>query len=163
MCLAGCAIPAPVPMELGTPVQLDCHINIATSQIQLRNASGLSTAPQLHLHATLTSVSQQAVLLEHGCSSACRTSCSPVVLAWLALVLGCSQPAAGPALGCSIRCCGDISLKSDHGSGWVAHPAIADNALQLGPATSDVGSSRPDGMTRVVAGVEAYVATKRVR
>lgn len=47
------------------------------------------------------------------------------------------------------------------GSGYVAHPAVTDNCMQLGPMTGALeaaGSSAAGGTTRVVAGLAAFLA-----
>ena len=40
--------------------------------------------------------------------------------------------------------------------------SVRDNALQLGPATGDVGKEDDADVTRVVAGMAAYVAAEQV-
>lgn len=62
----------------------------------------------------------------------------------------------------TIHCSARVSLKLENrASGWAAHPAVTDNALQLGPATSDVGKEDNADVTRVVAGLAAYVVTNQ--
>ena len=52
----------------------------------------------------------------------------------------------------------------DRGSGWVAHPAITDNCIQMGPMTGVVEAltappgSKIDTATRVVGGLGAFCA-----
>ena len=52
----------------------------------------------------------------------------------------------------------------DRGSGWVAHPAITDNCIQMGPMTGVVEAltappgSKVDSATRVVGGLGAFHA-----
>jgi len=66
-----------------------------------------------------------------------------------------------PARG--VRCTAAICLgQQGSSSGWLAHPAVADNALQLGPATGDVGREDSADVTRVVAGIASYAATEQV-
>jgi hypothetical protein len=82
----------------------------------------------------------------------------------LAALLGVSEAAAaaGAASGRGIRCSAEVTLEQQgRGSGWVAHPAVTDNALQLGPATGDVGKEDVADVTRVVAGMAAYVAAEQ--
>lgn len=49
------------------------------------------------------------------------------------------------------------------GSGFISHPAVIDNSMQMGPAIGAIfGSKEPaeKAVTRVVAGLEAYHAFK---
>ena len=52
----------------------------------------------------------------------------------------------------------------DRGSGWIAHPAVTDNAIQMGPMTGVVEAltappgTKVDSATRVVGGLAAFRA-----
>ena len=52
----------------------------------------------------------------------------------------------------------------DRGAGWIAHPAVTDNAIQMGPMTGVVEAltappgTKVDSATRVVGGLAAYRA-----
>ena len=51
--------------------------------------------------------------------------------------------------------------RQQKGSGYVAHPAVTDNCMQLGPMTGALeaaDSSAAAGTTRVVAGLAAFLA-----
>ena len=198
LCLTGCAIPAPVVMTLGAPVQLDCQVSAATGEVQLRSTSKLSKAAQTHFRATMGSVprealeladgadsdaqppsssaadggagadesSKQAAVVEEAEEAGAMAPCTPPPLQRtrarrLARLLGVS-PAADAAPRRGVRCTAEVTLElQGRGSGWVAHPAVTDNALQLGPATGDVGKEDDADVTRVVAGMAAYVAAEQ--
>lgn len=52
--------------------------------------------------------------------------------------------------------------RQQKGSGYVAHPAVTDNCMQLGPMTGALeaagSSAAAGGTTRVVAGLAAFLA-----
>ena len=63
-------------------------------------------------------------------------------------------------IACNVcRCTGEVSLDTIFkGSGYVAHPAITDNCMQLGPITALDDSPGVDEVTRVVTGLSAFHA-----
>ena len=63
------------------------------------------------------------------------------------------------------RCTAEVSLeRQQKGSGYIAHPAVTDNCMQLGPMTGALeaaaSSAAPKNTTRVVAGVAAFLARR---
>lgn len=57
------------------------------------------------------------------------------------------------------RCTGEVSLDTTvKGSGYIAHPAIIDNCMQLGPITAIDDAQGVNEVTRVVAGLSAFHA-----
>lgn len=57
------------------------------------------------------------------------------------------------------RCTAEVSLEAQlKGSGYIGHPAVTDNCMQLGPITASQGTSNHEGVTRVVAGLSAFHA-----
>ena len=55
------------------------------------------------------------------------------------------------------RCTGEVSLDTTvKGSGYIAHPAIIDNCMQLGPITAINDAQGIDEVTRIVAGLSAF-------
>ncbi|PSC67708.1 non-ribosomal peptide [Micractinium conductrix] len=74
-------------------------------------------------------------------------------------LVGCAIPAPLH----DVRCSGMVSLKQHvRGSGWLAHPAVVDAALQLGPATGDVFKEDNAEVTRVVAGMAVCLAINQI-
>ncbi len=78
----------------------------------------------------------------------------PVVVA----ALQASEPAM-------YRCTAEVSLeRQQKGSGYIAHPAVTDNCMQLGPMTGALeaatSSATPNNTTRVVAGLAAFLARR---
>lgn len=195
VCLTACSIPAPVVMTLAAPVQLDCHVDAASGEVQLRSSSKLSKAATLHFRATACSLARtpldqaggEGSPRPSGASSDSDSAASnhskdavaaveadamapctpppvqPTASRRLAMQLGMAEPASAGAQQRGIRCSAEVSLEQQgRGSGWVAQPAVTDNALQLGPATGDVGKEDDADVTRVVAGMAAYVAVEQV-
>ena len=57
------------------------------------------------------------------------------------------------------RCTGEVSLDTTvKGSGYIAHPAVTDNCMQLGPITAIDDTQGVDEITRIVAGLSAFHA-----
>ncbi len=55
------------------------------------------------------------------------------------------------------RCTAQVTLEAQlKGSGYLGHPAVTDNCMQLGPGTAALGSSQAHQATRVVAGLGAF-------
>ena len=55
------------------------------------------------------------------------------------------------------RCTAEVILEAQlKGSGYIAHPAVTDNCMQLGPGTAALDSSNAKHTTRIVAGLSAY-------
>ena len=65
------------------------------------------------------------------------------------------------------RCTAEVSLeRQQKGSGYIAHPAVTDNCMQLGPMTGALeaaGSSDTKSTTRIVVGLAAFLARHVVR
>jgi hypothetical protein len=141
LCLTGAAIPAPVVLAPGSALVLECHVTAGTGELQLRSTSRTSPAAQLHFRAWAGSL-----------PAAGSENVGAAPPGWPALRV--ARPAARRA---GVRCTASLTLGPQHsGAGWVGHPAVVDNALQLGPATGDVGREEDAEVTRVVAGIAAY-------
>lgn len=60
------------------------------------------------------------------------------------------------------RCIAMVCLEQQQkGAGYIAHPAVTDNSMQLGPMTGALeggAAAAKSGTTRVVAGLAAYHA-----
>ncbi len=66
---------------------------------------------------------------------------------------------ASPSAICTVlhRCTAEVSLEAQlKGSGYIGHPAVTDNCMQLGPGTAALSSSQAQQTTRVVAGLGAF-------
>lgn len=63
-----------------------------------------------------------------------------------------------------LACAACIDLeKKKRGSGFITHPAVVDNAMQMGPAIGALASMSEDkskALTRVVAGLSGYHGSK---
>ena len=71
-------------------------------------------------------------------------------------VLAALQQHAEPLM---YRCTAEVSLEQQQrGSGYIAHPAVTDNCMQLGPMTAALEASATSSTTRVVAGLAAFLA-----
>lgn len=137
-------------LTLSAVVQLDCQVSAASGEVQLRSTSPRGAALKLHFRASVSCIRQQAATVD-----------SPSSL-WPAVRLHVGEApdwARTPGVRCTAAICLD---QPGLGSGWLAHPAVADNALQLGPATGDVGREDSADVTRVVAGIAAAAATEQV-
>lgn len=137
-------------LNLAAAVQLDCQVSTASGEVQLRSTGPLGAALKLHFRASVSCIRQQAAQSDRPSSL------------WPAVRLHVGR-ATGWAHVPGVRCTAAIFLDQlGCGSGWLAHPAVADNALQLGPATGDVGREDSADVTRVVAGIAAYAAPGQV-
>lgn len=89
------------------------------------------------------------------------TEASPTAGRSAAAISGSQIPAAQRSYA-PYRCLAVVSLEEQSkGSGYVAHPAVTDNCMQLGPITGAleaVQSGIDKGKTRVVAGLAAFCA-----
>lgn len=189
LCLTGCAIPAPVVLNMDAPFQLHCSVNALNGEVQLHSSSKRRTSPQLHFRAVVRSIhvlenhlntsmvsSETAQPMKTSIDLSTRvteedTSLEPGTPPPLqpskAHRLGYMLRMTSPALAKKarpVRCSAEVTLGPQVlGNGWISHPAVADNALQLGPATGDVGKEDDADVTRVVAGLVAYVAAEQVQ
>lgn len=155
LCLREAVIPAPVVMTVAARVILDCHVNCGTGAVQLQSTSKLSAATQTHFKASASSLSEQVM----DAADAASTHAAPGALASGSLLRSLSLPAPRYR---SIQCTAEIQLDAqDTGCGWIGQPAMTDNALQLGPATGDVGKEDDADVTRVVAGMAAYLVSEQ--
>ena len=56
------------------------------------------------------------------------------------------------------RCIAEVSLETQlKGSGYIGHPAVTDNCMQLGPGTAILSSAHVQQATRVVVGLSAFL------
>lgn len=149
VCLRGVTIPAPV--VLGKTHTLRCAVDYTTGSVQLRTTQNSAPA-RVHFTASIEAAvhaDTAHALLKH------TTSVSPgsgVLLRSLTRVRSVPSGREGPYLRC---------LASVHHAptidGFMGHPAIMDNVLQLGPATGDVGKEDDVDATRVVAGMDVFI------
>ena len=160
LCLTQAAIPAPVVLTAGAGALLECQVACATGELQLRSTSRAGPGAQLHFRATAGSLPPPPPP-----PPAPPAPSPPAPEAAPGQENAGAVRVAAPALGVrrraarrrSVRCVASVTLSQQHsGPGWVGHPAAVDNALQLGPATGDVGREDTANVTRVVAGIAAY-------
>ena len=153
-------------------VQLHFRANISSIPAQALLASPLPASEASEQQPAVGDSSLESSTLEAAAEAASTEPAAPGTpppvqpagTSRLAALLGVSEAAAaaGAASGRGIRCSAEVTLEQQgRGSGWVAHPAVTDNALQLGPATGDVGKEDDADVTRVVAGMAAYVAAEQ--
>ena len=161
-------------MVVAAPAQLECQVQASSGEVQLRSTRAGSAGVTLHFQATTSSIPHQTLELGGaggmaGCAGPAgiepgshAAAGSGARLAGLLGLRGGADAAAPPRRG--IRCTAEVAL-SPQGRfcGWIAHPAVADNALQLGPATGDVGREDAANGTRVVAGIAAHASSEQVR
>lgn len=152
LCLVGASIPSPVVLNASTAsaATLECQVVGATGDVQLRSARG--SAFQLHFKASAgrilsTTMNNNENENENISSNTIRD------------VLFGQQVKKKYSVRCTAMVTQPDST-SCSSSGFLGHPAVVDNALQLGPATGDVGKEDDAEVTRVVAGMSAFVVNK---
>lgn len=158
LCLVGAAIPAPVALEVASARVLECQVNCSTGDLQLRSIRGNAAAAQLHFKATArrlaTSSTIQEVPDQENKEETILQKSTGAALAW---------PRVKAVKRAGVRCLAqvDATAAAKAGAGFLGHPAVVDNALQLGPATGDVGKEDDADVTRVVAGISAFAVGER--
>ena len=171
LCLTGASIPAPVVLQVGAKTLLECHVNCATGDVQLRSTRGSTF--QLHFKATAGSLEpplgteSKPPSRENNYAKEQEQEQSNQVVEEDTLGMsnvknfllsGSSERKAKRYIRCSAFVAQPSRGANAH-SGFLGHPAVMDNALQLGPATRDVGKEDDKEVTRVVAGISAFVVS----
>lgn len=154
-------------MASGKAVFLESLASSESGKLELRSIQGKRGAKKLHFVAHSTLINLLACCPKstgpcclpqgalHSSNSVQRNASRP----WLPQA---SHAAGTTAVPSGICCTAQISLAQSQTAGWLAHPAVADSVLHLGPATADVGSLAGfAGVTRVVAGIEAYAVWQK--
>jgi acyl carrier protein len=153
LCLTGASIPAPVVLSASTAsaATLECQVVGATGEVQLRSARG--SAFQLHFKASAGRILSTSTNNDENENQENISSNT------IRDVLFTQQKKRKYSIQCTAMVMQPISTSCST-SGFLSHPAIVDNALQLGPATGDVGKEDDAEVTRVVAGISAFVVGK---
>lgn len=140
----------------GAATQLDCYISATDGTLQLRSIQNIGTkVGSINFSASHSTLKDFSTM--PSCGSRRYRSAS------LQLLFATTSRVVERVSAHGVRCTATVSLHlRNRGSGWVAHPAVIDNALQLGPATGDVGKEDDANVTRVVAGMAAYANVKEV-
>ena len=152
LCLTGAAIPAPVVLQVGSAAVLECHVNCVSGDIQLRSARG--SAFQIHFKSSAGTLAPLSILHSSDNEEPQVSSTTPKLSVLSSFVAVKKQRDA-------VRCTAVVVQppRDSDTSGFLGHPAVMDNALQLGPATGDVGKEDDAEVTRVVAGISAFVVS----
>lgn len=155
LCLTGASIPAPVVLQPGSNAALlECRVECATGDVQLRSSRGSTF--QVHFKATAGSLTP---LAETSPSNPEETNGSGEHT--LQYVKQALLPSKEERAKRYIRCSAFVARPPPGSAttGFLGHPAVMDNALQLGPATGDIGKEDDAEVTRVVAGISAFVVS----
>lgn len=155
LCLTGASIPAPVVLNASaaSAATLECQVVGATGEVQLWSARG--SAFQLHFKASAGTIFSPS-MNNDGDYDENHEKISSITIRD---VLFGQQKKKKYSIRCTAMVEQPISTSCST-SGFLGHPAIVDNALQLGPATGDVGKEDDAEVTRVVAGISAFVVGK---
>lgn len=150
--LAAVSIPAPLPLDGRTSV-LSCEADPATGALRVASAARQGTATARRLHLLATGCRASAATGPPACT---ETASNPPTAA-AALLAGLTSIALLSILDHppDIHSLAAASETAVIDPAWQVHPALADAALHLGPATGDVGVQESVARTRVVAGMEA--------
>lgn len=143
--LTNCSIPAPVLLA-GASSMLDCTVFVHTGSISLQQSTFQHNFEGTFVNAQYSQCKKTSLTV--------RLAGSILALQFLPTI-----PAAYGAY-----CCGaiDASMQPSCNDGWLMHPALCDNSLQLGPACAHIRVFTPRE-TWVVAGLAAYRVCEQAR
>lgn len=148
--LSGAIIPAPLPLRAAG--QVTCEVELATGRASLASgpantvhcSGGIAQLLSKNISGPAGNESSNDAAVAANATHATLLSVRPVG------ALGHRSLADIYVLAMA-----DAPQRASDG-GWAIHPALADAALHLGPATGDIGEQEAVPRSRVVAGMEAF-------
>lgn len=164
VCLVDCSIPSPVLIHTTMPGLLDCDIDVSgIVRLHTSNAQ-TNMAAKLHFHAIVHKLADYCCTQSISPNNAvvCSSCKAPNFMPAMENISGRLRSLLA-SINAEYSRFGTSNVDLDfqwRGNGWIVHPAIIDNALQLGPATASI--EKMNKSTWVVAGI-GFFATWQAR